>query len=352
MNSPSIYSLASTPFHPDLPLLFLSPEQCIEMNGHDFFSFFRFVFGAEHTYLEEEKACLVSFLSLLDEYRIDPQPFSSPAYLLRFLYSNEFDLERAAGDLKNLLSWHKKNFPIAYEGNIKELIESNMIYSAGLDCFQRPIVIFNYNTYYEVTKKYNKDEIIKAFSFFLDFLIETRTKDGQVENLIMIVDATNFGITSINNDFKELAKVFDQVFRRRLHRVFVVNLSGLAGMAFTMGVKLLNERFREKVVKIDASNKQMMLDLINPSQLEKKYLGKANNLSGCLFPPVGLGDEIYTRKNSRSRVLKISVNLEEHNFGLIGTLFGRSQKLRKFYKDYVVDKKEEMKIAEEHVRHN
>lgn len=251
----------------------------------------RLIFGDSNDYSPEEKEKIEKLNKYLEASEIKLDPKIDDAYKLRFLAAHEMYVDRAAINLKKHQKYLDKKCPILLSDDMKQVLDSGILYVHGRDRCFRPILIYNASALNEFLKfSYSKD-ILKACMFVLFYVVENLLFAGKVENWLLVIDFNHLSIKRLPVKFlKNFINKIMTHFKKRSRAIYCVNVSfGTRSLWHIM--KPFNVQSSKK--KVHTSNKSYhkeMKELIHPSQLERKYGGEAKNLTD-FWPPVAISDD-------------------------------------------------------------
>ena len=114
---------------------------------------------------------------------------------------------------------------------------------------------------------------------------------GQIENYIVIIDVNKLGVSQIPKG--TLSKIIDCLskgYRYRTKRMFVLNTTFSIKLAWKVIESFMAVHMKNKMLMTDKNTSPDLVAGFHPSQLEKKFGGKAENLTVFWPPFVPEGD--------------------------------------------------------------
>ncbi|GFE55801.1 CRAL TRIO domain-containing, putative [Babesia ovis] len=202
-------------------------------------------------------------------------PFADDGYLLRCLIGNNYKYQTALEDMKENLQWRKTTLPIQRH-EVEGVISRGIIYVHGRDRCMRPVVVLQLSN----VGKTPHDAVLRCIFFMLEVTIHRLMVPGRVEQWKVIVDMNGTNLLGMQVSLiKQIARALTVNYRGRLSQMFLINapyiISGLWGIV----KNVLPEVTQEKIQISSGKNTKKLLENMDPSQLEKKFGGKAANVT-------------------------------------------------------------------------
>jgi len=205
---------------------------------------------------------------------------------LRFLQATGFDVKKTVEIILNHLEWRLENLPPKITNKAMEILNIGFLYVHGRDHRFRPIIHINVSIVSLNTKKFSFDDWNCATIYFMEYVIENLLLPGQIENWDIICDFKDVSVMSLPNDFKKILTMLQNNYRCRLFRMFIVNVGSFFSLVWGVVKKIIDGN-TEKKIKILKEGKTMeIFEIINITQIERKYFGEADNVQTYFFPPI------------------------------------------------------------------
>jgi len=225
--------------------------------------------------------------------------------IYRFLRSNKYEYKKTIEHLVDHTIWRQSIRDLPLTSSVLELLNSGGIYTYGRDHKYRPIVVMNVEIFVNLNGNYKDEEFEIAAYKFTDYLIENLLIPGQVENWIFIVYMGNASLFSLPESIKKLAKVFQANYRGRLFRSYILGLSTFMTFLWQIIKLILDKVTVQKFFVLKDDEWGITNDLVNPSQLERRFGGTAPNLNYKLLfpPPCPAGNQFLLNTDNKDELL-------------------------------------------------
>jgi hypothetical protein len=264
----------------------------------------RRIFENKKGYEKEEIICLKSLYKEIAKYNFlnKENSLKFPNFwriseTLKFLQASKFDNKVAIENLKNHLDFRVNYFPIKLSNKaIEILVKTGFLYVHGRDRFCRPTIVCRAHGYISNLNKYSYDEFLSAVVFFMEYLINFLMVPGQIECWNIINDLNGVSIFSLPKDFHKFLKFLQVNYRCRLNISYVFGMNTVFEYLWSIIKTFLDKNVEKKIVFINQNNREKILDLILPEQIEKRYGGTCSNIFNDdgnledenfqLFPPI------------------------------------------------------------------
>jgi len=236
---------------------------------------------------------------------------------LKFLQASKFDNKVTIENLKNHLEFRKSYFPMNVSSKIIEILtKTGFLYVHGRDRFCRPLIICRAQGYISNINKYSYEDFLGAIVFFMEYLINFLMIPGQVECWNIINDLNGASILTLPSDFHRFLKFLQVNYRCRLNISYVFGMNKIFEYLWSIIKTFLDKNVEKKIVFINNSNKEKILDFILPEQIEERYGGTAPNLINensdvdtndfLIFPPNMPNAKILTEEDSKKLIEEIT----------------------------------------------
>ena len=218
------------------------------------------------------------------------------------LQASLYNMEKTFEKMKAEINYEIPNLPFT---DFEEILSKKFLYMHGLDINYRPILITNAKVFMDLIDKYPIENFVTAIDKVIIYLKDHFFIKGQVENWVMIADLNGVSIWSPPI---KMIKIFDflQVkYLCRLKSLYIYGMGYVLNFSWKIIKKLIDERTAEKFNFINSQSDidEYVLKTIHPSQLEKKYGGKAEDLNEVIDFPFILPSDIYQYDYNRSNII-------------------------------------------------
>ncbi|OMJ80872.1 hypothetical protein SteCoe_18775 [Stentor coeruleus] len=216
----------------------------------------------------------LSALSQLEKI-IKDKPFAETfdtSEKLRFLYGTGWNLNLTVKVIEAHVQW-KQDWPsykLVYP-LITSILNSGGIYIHGRDHKYRPIIIVTPKLLLEFPQ-----HLLMATAYFLlEYIKDHMFLQGQIENLILLIDLKNFEIKDFISKFITDLQTH---YPCRLANAFLLNTNkSIQGF-----LKYFSSNTIQKLTIV--KKQSILMKTCNPTQIEEKYGGSAENLRS-FWPP-------------------------------------------------------------------
>lgn len=154
---------------------------------------YRRIFGEPMVFSEEEEALINEFVKYLDKnkYKLPHTMTIRDAYRHLIVIKDHKETYESV--------WAQYNFflrvrPVKTD-NLEMLMDSGIFYFCNRDKYHRPICVLNLKKF--CTLKYTDDELERFTVLMFDYVVERCMVPGKIENMIVLVDAKDVGVTQI-----------------------------------------------------------------------------------------------------------------------------------------------------------
>ena len=196
--------------------------------------------------------------------------------------------------------------PIMDFNNIRDILSSGFIYMHGLDCNYRPLLCVIVSKFVKIMDIYPIDNFIYAIYVFINYLTKHIFIPGQVENWVMFADLSG---VSFWKPPTKILKIFDFLQNKylcRLSNLYVYGMNYVLNMCWKIIKKLIDERTAQKFNFISGDNdiRELVLSKINPTQLERRFGGSADNIPDEIdFPFLLPSDEYQVNDSNEDQIV-------------------------------------------------
>jgi hypothetical protein len=205
---------------------------------------------------------------------------------LRFLQGTGYNIPKTLEALIEHIEWRKNYLPGKINEKGMEILNLGFIYINGRDSRFRPIITIVANIYEENKKEYSFTDWERAIIYFLEYTIRNLLIPGQVENWDVICDMKDIAITSIPDELKKLLMMLQNNYRCRLFVMYIINMGGWISFGWSIIKKFVTPSTERKIKILKPNNLNELFFYINPTQIEKKFGGMAEDIKSFYFPPI------------------------------------------------------------------
>ena len=302
--NPGLIPLRAYTYHPK------DNEKVDELIGYPLRRIF---YVNKNSFSEKEKEKIKEvYLKAKEENYILPDDYSAEQ-ILRQLIGNDYDINVTFENIKFEIEWKKNNLPIELTDEINKILNLGFIYVHGRDKCFRPLIILNPGKYDKT--KFPFESWKNALNYFIEFVINNCLINGRVENWDLIVDCKDLKMTNIPFDFQKIFVENHKVYRCRLYKMFLINLTGIFEFFWNLAKKIIGPVIEAKASKIENNdNYKNLFEIINRDQVEQKYGGNAPNLeNGDYFPLKFINCNYYSEdeKNNNNFNNKVELDIYE-----------------------------------------
>ena len=231
-------------------------------------------------YLPHEKEYFESFQKYFDENYDNSFPIPedwTESETRKCLQASNFDNYKTLLKMKACIEYP---IPILEFNDIRDILSSGFVYMHGLDCNYRPIICIVVSKFVKIMDVYPINNFIYAIHVFINYLSKHIFIPGQVENWVMFADMSE---VSFWKPPTKILKIFDFLQNKylcRLSSLYIYGMNYVLTMCWKIVKKLIDERTAQKFNFISGENdiKELVLTKINPTQLERRFGGSAENI--------------------------------------------------------------------------
>ena len=250
-------------------------------------------------YTEKEKEKLIEFYEycIKQKYFLPKENKSgkfSYANIVRQLQGSDFDIEKAFNDIVKEIEFKNEKLPIEICDDFIKIINSGFLYVHGRDKYYRPLIVLNPGVFTSIDCSLETWD--KFGIFLLEFLVNKCLIPSRVENWNIIVDFASLSMANMPYPLKDIFSIFKGIYRCRLYKVYLLNMNFLFSMVWNVVKMIMGSNLEAKACKVDSNDGQydLLFQIINRSQVEKKYGGTAEDLKpGEYYPPKFVSDNYF-----------------------------------------------------------
>jgi hypothetical protein len=219
------------------------------------------------------------------------------------IQASNFDNGKALQKMKSCIEFP---IPICPFNEIRDIFSSGFIYMHGLDSNYRPIICIVVSKFVKIMDAYPINNFIYAIYFFIKYLSKHIFIPGQVENWVMFADLSE---VSFWKPPTKILKIFDFLQSKylcRLSSLYIYGMNYVLTMCWKIIKKLIDERTAQKFNFISGDNdiRELVLSKINPTQLERRFGGSADNIPDEIdFPFLLPSDEYQVNDSNEDQIV-------------------------------------------------
>lgn len=255
-------------------------------------------------YTQYEKEKLIEFYEYcINKQYIFPKENKSGKFfyanIIRQLQGSNFDFEKSLNDLDKEISFKNEKLPVEINDDFKKILNSGFLYVHGRDKFYRPLIVLNPGLFTSIDFP---TEIWDKFGFFLlEFLVQKFLVPSRVENWNIIVDFGQLSMSNLPYKLKDVFSTFKGIYRCRLFKVYLLNMNFVFSLVWNVVKMIMGANIEAKACKVDSNDGSYdaLFQLINRSQVEKKYGGTSEDLKpGEYYPPKFVSDNYFCAESN------------------------------------------------------
>ena len=252
-------------------------------------------------FLPHENMYYNKFIEYINEYHKDDLVSLLPEDWTEFetrkyLQACQFNFDITIEKIKQNINYKISKLPF---DSIKEILISGFLYMHGLDSKYRPIMVCKVSKFMILFEKYEIENFKSAVQFFLQYLKKHIFIPGQVENWILIADLTGVSMWRPPTKIFPIFEFLQIKYYYRLAKLHIYGMNSILNFCWKIIKNLIDQTTAEKFSFLSNENdiKENVLKYINPSQLEKKYGGTAENIEDKMDFPFILPSNKYQIEN-------------------------------------------------------
>ena len=249
----------------------------------------RMIFPESEGYTEEEEAKYQKFEDYLKKNKYHLPESLTKRRKMRFLYGNDFNNKATYKNILSTIEFRHEYLPIILNDEMKELIDSGMMYIHGRDKCFRPIYVIQAVKITEA--KAELDNIMLAEFFVTFYGMENMTLPGKIENWVTINDMANLSMRKLPTKFiSKVLKLFQAHLKCRGRQFIQLNVTFGVRAIWKMLSPFIDANTHLRSVVTKDSTHLYLEHMCHPSQVEERYGGSAPNVTQY-WPPQYVSDE-------------------------------------------------------------
>jgi hypothetical protein len=240
---------------------------------------------------EHEKKWLIEFNKIIEQHPENKLPdYWNDSYNLKYIYSENCKLQKAYERMINNINHQKNFFPLTFTPKDKVLTIINMgfCYIFGRDHQFRPILIINTGILIKRIDEFSTDDLIRSGMFIIEFIKNKMFINGQIENLLMIINFEDTNLISLPDKLKKTFMEIDKNFVSILYKTYFIGVNFIIKIILKIVFAFLEKATAKKVVVLDNKKDKRILENISPNNLEKRFGGEAENAPDISIPEIRL----------------------------------------------------------------
>ena len=243
-------------------------------------------------YSDLDKQYISDFKQILSGHpELKIPEFIDDDVLLRFIYADECDYDKAFKRLVKYIDWSNKTFPIIIhpKSRLIEILNKGIVYVYGRDCRYRPILVFRLQEFVKNEKVYTVEEIIETGCFLGQFVINNMLIPGQVERWNLLINLKGSTVLSLPDHIKKLIPVMNEAFISRAHKSYILGMTFFLRLLFKIVCAFLHESTVKKFKILEGKKDKALFEEIRKDNIEQCMGGTAPDVimgaENSLFPP-------------------------------------------------------------------
>ena len=243
-------------------------------------------------YSDLDKQYISDFKQILSGHpELKIPEFIDDDVLLRFIYADECDYDKAFKRLVKYIDWSNKTFPIIIhpKSRLIEILNKGIVYVYGRDCRYRPILVFRLQEFVKNENVYTVEEIIETGCFLGQFVINNMLIPGQVERWNLLINLKGSTVLSLPDHIKKLIPVMNEAFISRAHKSYILGMTFFLRLLFKIVCAFLHESTVKKFKILEGKKDKALFEEIRKDNIEQYMGGTAPDVimgaENSLFPP-------------------------------------------------------------------
>lgn len=252
-----------------------------------------------------------------------------------YLYADaaKYNWVDALRDVNDVSPWIQNlpNFILTPAG--VKLLEQGNIYLAGRDKFGNTNIFVDMNNKMTLNDQ-GCAEMMNAMTFQMLIVKKYCLLPYYTELYNLVVNLNNMSVWSFpKNAFMKIIELHQVYFKNHMFKLMVYNPSFTTNGILKIVTSFFDPKFMIRFKVITKGNEKEFMNVMDPSQWEKKYGGQAEDFSeGKFWPPVNLGKgEILDRKEiEEKQIMTFDIMGNEDDAAVFGPDY---KALKKVVKD-------------------
>jgi hypothetical protein len=249
----------------------------------------RMIFPDSEGYTEEEEEKLEKFNEFVEKKGYELPEGMTKRRLMRFLYGNNFKHKDIYKNINEHTEWISTAKPFLINDEVKELLDSGMMYIHGRDKCLRPIFFIQSE---KITSSEASPENIMLTSWFVTYYgVDNMCETGKVENWVSVNDMANLSMRKLPLKFiGNLLKEFQKHLLCRGRKFCLLNVTFGIRAIWKMLSPFVDANTHLRTDVTADSTHQYLQSMVHPSQLEARFGGEAPDLER-FWPPKYISNE-------------------------------------------------------------
>ncbi|KAH8585039.1 sec14 domain containing [Cryptosporidium sp. chipmunk genotype I] len=274
--------------------------------------------------LEHEEKMLIEFDNFLTENCIKLPEFMKPLILRVLMFNKRRHpntyIPRSMNHLIAMFKWRVSTYPLSdMESNLREDLESGMIYWHGRDYCLRPILTIRLS---KVNKHFPLERFIRLIVFCMEWGMRYLMCPGKVETCLALIDMKGVSLTSFPiSTMSEISSLLTNQYSFRLYRMFILHDSLFIQTVWSLMKQFLTDLQQHKIILSRNEIKTQLFKTVHPNQVEEHFGGLQNNRTfpfyPFVFPPGPFSDPKLHPNNGFTRAVNQCNSTQIDNFNKV-----------------------------------
>ncbi|EGR29370.1 hypothetical protein IMG5_156970 [Ichthyophthirius multifiliis] len=174
--------------------------------------------------------------------------------LLRFLYANQFKIEKTFKTIKQHQEWRQQTLPVQFNDNIKDFLviqfyqnnnkkQKNIKFKQSFLYIQKLNIIIK-----QKIKKEIQNLLLHSITYFFEYILKYIMLPGQIENWVVLLDLNSIGISSLPiSALKTIIRYLSINYRSRMFATYVINTPSSIFIPWNIIKGFLDENIIKKI---------------------------------------------------------------------------------------------------------
>lgn len=263
----------------------------------------RMIFDGNTQFTSNEHRSIDQFKIHAQKHKYTLKPMWTDNMILRFLYANNFKMDKTLASIKEHTVWRETCIPVKVDKPLLDFLNSGILYIHGRDHKFRPIVVLN--MYMLSSKTLDVDLVIRGMTYWFEILIDKWFLPGQVENWVFVTNMKGMGIANlVMTSIRRIFSYLQENYKCRLHSMFVLNTPTAVYIPWQIVKKFLDEVTVKKIQFLKGDIPTNLFTYTNKSQVEIQHGGTARNITRFWPPTVDSDDYFVSKEDEKDLVTR------------------------------------------------
>jgi hypothetical protein len=241
------------------------------------------VFPEEGPWEEEEETAYGKFEEYIEKNGVTFPEICTKRVIMRFLSANHYKIKESVNNLVEHLEWREEVRPVILNEKQKKMLDHGYLYIHGRDRCLRPLCFSQASVVNELG--FDMEDSFMATWFVCFYLIDQLTVPGKVENWVFVSDLGGLSLRKIPTSTLKKFMVSAQAHMKcRIRMFFYFNVTFGLRAIWAIISPFMDKFIKHKMVLRGDAKDPALLALADPSQIEQKYGGEAENVTK-FWPP-------------------------------------------------------------------